>query len=308
MRKLLMISSLLIMTVTVFAQDKTVKGLKDAASKNINIDDTAHTVWRTGGIFNINLSQGALSYWAAGGDKNSLSINSLLNAYASYKKGRNSWDNQVDMAYGYLNTTSQGFRKSDDRADLTSKYGYEVAKKWYLTGLFDLKTQFSNGYEYSDTSRTLTSAAFSPAYILLSLGMDYKPNDNFDVFISPISSRWTVVSNNMLSAQGKYGVDSGKHVYNEIGAFLSANFRKDFTKSISYKSRLDLFSNYRQDPQNVDLYFTNLLALKITKYLTTTVSLDMIYDDNVTFPDKNGNQSPHLQLKEGLGLGFSYKF
>ncbi len=82
--------------------------------------------WKTGGTFNLNVNQGALSNWAAGGDKFSLSLTSLLNLFAHYKHGRHSWDNSLDLAYGMVNTTSLGQRKSDDRIDFVSKYGYEL--------------------------------------------------------------------------------------------------------------------------------------------------------------------------------------
>lgn len=297
---------------SVLAQDNTIKGLKSASEAKIKIDDTAHKAWRTGGIFSLNISQSALSHWAAGGDKSSFALTGLVNGYASYNKGKNSWDNILDMAYGYTETSSTGMRKSDDHFYFTSKYGRQATrnKKWYYSALFDFKTQFTNGYLYSDSGRTYNSDLFSPAYVLLSLGMDYKATSYFDIFLSPITSRWTIVNSDILSNQGKYGVTPGKHVLNEIGAFLAANFNKDLSKSINYTSSLQLFSNYKHNPQNIDLYWTNLLTLKVTKYLATTIALNMIYDDDVRFPTKAdpNREVPHLQLQEMLGVGFSYKF
>jgi hypothetical protein len=298
-------------TVNAFAQDNTIKDLKSSTEKNITIDDTSHKVWRTGGIFSLNLSQAALSHWAAGGDKSSFALTGLLNGYASYNKGKNAWDNILDMAYGYMKTTSTGFRKSDDHIYFTSKYGRQATanKKWYYSALFDFKTQFANGYLYdSDGKATYHSTLFSPAYVLLSLGMDYKPTSYFDVFISPITSRWTIVNSDSLASQEVYAPTT-KNIYNEIGAFLAANFNKDLSKSINYTSQFQLFSNYKHNPQNVDMYWTNLLTMKISKYLATTISLNMIYDDDVKFPSEDGNrQVAHLQLQEMLGVGLSYKF
>jgi hypothetical protein len=293
------------------AQDNTVKNLQQYAQKHVTIKDTSHKTWRTGGIFSLNLSQSALSHWAAGGDKSSFSLTSLVNGYASCNKGKNSWDNILDAAYDYMNTSSTGFRKSDDHFYFTSKYGRQASanKKWYYSALFDFKTQFANGYLYNDTGRTYNSSFFSPAYILLSLGMDYKPAPYFDLFLSPLTSRWTVVESDVLSAKGMYGVSPGKHVLNEIGAFLAANFNKNFTKAINYTSQLQLFSNYKHDPQNIDMYWTNLLTLTVTKYLATTIALNMIYDDDAKFPSEDGKrQVAFLQLQEMLGVGFSYKF
>lgn len=300
-------------TSAVLAQDNTVQSLKSASETKISIDDTSHKIWRTGGIMSLNVSQSALSHWAAGGDKSSFALTGLVNGYASYAKGKNTWDNILDMAYGYTKTTSTGMRKSDDHFYLTSRYGRQATKnkKWYYSALFDFKTQFANGYLYSaDGDKTYNSTLFSPAYVLLSLGMDYKATSYFDVFLSPITSRWTIVNSDVLSNQGKYGVTPGKHVLNEIGAFLAANFNKDLSKSINYTSQLQLFSNYKHNPQNIDVYWTNLLTLKVTKYLATTIALNMIYDDDVKFPTKAdpNREVAHLQLQELLGVGFSYKF
>lgn len=297
--------------VTAMAQDNTIQDLKSQSEKQINIDDTSHNVWRKGGIFSLNLAQAALDHWAAGGDKSSFALNGLLNGYASYRKGMNSWDNILDMAYGYMKTTSTGLRKSDDHIYLTSKYGRKVAEdsKWYYSVLGDFKTQFANGYLYDEDGKaTYHSTFFSPAYLLLSLGMDYKATSYFDVFISPITSRWTIVNSDLLASK-QYYAPTTKHVYNEIGAFLAANFNKDLSKSINYTSQLQLFSNYKHNPQNIDVNWTNLLTLKVTKYLATTISLNMIYDDDVKFPTEDGSrQVAHLQLQEMLGVGFSYKF
>ncbi len=295
-----------------YAQDNTVQNLANDAQKGVSIKDTTHKTWRTGGVFNLNLSQGALSYWAAGGDKSSFALNGLFNGYASYRKGRSAWDNILDMAYGYTKTSSTGYRKSDDHFYLTSQYGYQTSEdsKWFYSALFDFRTQFTNGYLYNEDGRTFNSALFAPAYVLVSAGINYKPTSYFNLYLSPITERWTIVSNDSLSAQGKYGVTPGQHSLNEVGAFLSARFSKDLGKAFNLTSRLDLFSNYKHDPQNVDFTFTNLLTMKITKYLATTLSLNMIYDDDVKFPsEKNPDkQVAHLQVQEVLGLGFSYKF
>ena len=79
-----------------------------------------------------------------------------------------------------------------------------------------------------------------------------------------------------------YGVDPGKHCETEFGAFASINYLKEFNKIVSYKGRLDLFANYQNNPQNIDLYFTNILNVKLSKVLSATWSVDMIYDDDVS--------------------------
>jgi hypothetical protein len=291
------------------AQDETVKKLKKESGKAIKKDvgDTSDKLWKSGGLFNLNLSQGSLSNWAAGGDKFSLSLNSILSVYAFYKRDKHSWDNTLDINFGYLRSTSLGNRKNDDRFDLLSKYGYAIADKWDLSGLFNFRTQIANGYTYSDTSRTFSSSFLSPAYMLLSLGLDYKPAESFSVFISPVTARWVIVTDDSLSAKGLYGVIPGKKTKSELGAFLSAQFLKDLSKTLNYKARLDLFSNYKHNPENVDVFMSNLFSVKLSKILSATWNVDLIYDDDVRLFGSD-DKSPAWQIKSLVGVGLLAKF
>jgi Protein of unknown function (DUF3078) len=291
-----------------FAQDPTVKDLQANATKEIKKEkiDSGKT-WKTGGLFNLNFGQGSQSNWSAGGDDFSLTINSYLGVYAFYKKDRYSWDNTLDMNYGFLNTTSLGSRKNDDRIDLLSKVGYELVPKLSLSALFNFHSQFSKGYNYNnDGTKDLLSDFLAPAYILLSIGLDYKPADGLSIFVSPITSRWTIVRNDSLSAKGAYGVDPGKKSKNEIGAFVSVNYLNNLNKIITYKGRLDLFSNYEHNPQNIDVLMNNMFTAELSKVLTASVGLDLIYDDDVKLFGRNGD-SPALQLKSLIAVGLSVK-
>lgn len=292
------------------AQDATVKNLQTESTRGITKDpaDTSAKNWNTGGLLSVNLSQGTLSNWAAGGDKFSLSLNLYSNLHAYYKKDKHSWDNNLDINLGYVKTTSLGGRKNDDRIDLLSKYGYALNSKLNLSGLFNFRSQFFEGFTYpTDSTKVLSSTAFAPAYILVSPGLDYKPVSNLSLFVSPLTSRWVIVTNSELNSQGLYGVAPGKKSVNELGAYTTINYFTDATKPVSYKGRLDMFSNYKNNPQNIDIYMTNLLAFKISKVLSATWSLDIIYDDDVRlFGDKL--TSPGTQFKSLFGVGLLVKY
>ena len=293
----------------VYGQDETVKELQAESNKSIKKDpaDTTEKIWKTGGLFNINLAQSSLSNWAAGGDKFSLSLNSILSTYALYKKDKHSWDNTLDVNFGYLRSTSLGSRKNDDRFDVLSKYGYAFAEKWNLAGLFNFRTQLANGYTYTNTRRNFSSSFLAPAYILLSPGIDFKPNGNLSIFMSPVTARWVIVNDDTLSAKGLYGVTPGEKSRSEFGAFLSANFIKDLSKTISYKTRLDLFSNYKHNPEKIDVFMSNLLSVKLSRVLSATWNVDFIYDDDVRLFGDNGT-SAAWQIKSLTGLGLLVKF
>ena len=123
------------------------------------------------------------------------------------------------------------------------------------------------------------------------------------MFVSPLTSRWTIVANNKLSTLGKYGVPAGKTSINEIGTFATVNYNNTIAKNVTYKGRLDMFSNYNNSAQNIDFFMTNLFSFKINKFFSATYSLDLIYDDDVRLFGPN-KTSPGLQTKSLIGIGF----
>lgn len=282
-----------------------VRTLPDEVFRAIKKDpgDTTRWSWKRGGLTSATINQGTQSNWAAGGDNFSLAVNAYLNYFVLHKLGRRSWDNSIDFNFGFLQTTSLGSRKNDDRIDVLSKYGYNVDKKWYLSGLLNLRSQFFDGRSYSGKESFLSSTFLSPAYALVSGGMDYKPNTHISVFFSPFTSRWVIVASDRLAAKGLYGIPTGAHATNQLGAFGSVSIVEDFTKNISYRARTDLFTNYKIKPQNIDVYMTNLISFKINKFLSATYNLDLIYDDDVKLFGKN-QDSPALQVKSLIGIGF----
>jgi hypothetical protein len=289
--------ALFIYPVLLLAQDGAVKDLQAAGTKEVKSLDS--NGWNRSGSFILNLNQGALSNWAAGGEQSVFGINGIFNYVINYRKDKNTWDNYFDVALGFQNATSFGrFRKIDDRIDITSKYGHQIAKKWYAGLLANFNSQALAGYDYSTNPNTKISSFLAPGKILLSPGFDFKPGDNFSLFISPITIRWVLKRDPDFLNVSKFGVDSAKKANTELGAFVTAKYTVAITKWASYTGRLDLFSNYKRNPQNIDVLMNNLLTMKFTKSLATNLSFDFIYDDDVI---------KRIQLKEILGIGLTMK-
>jgi hypothetical protein len=313
-RKVILLATVTFFFCTTFSygQNPTQSLQNAVGGVTINKDpkDTTKMTWKTGGLYTLTFNQAALSNWAAGGDKFAVSLNTQLNLYAFYLDGRRSWDNLLNVQYGVANTTSLGTRKTTDLFDVTSKYGYDVGKKWYVSGLFDFRTQFAPGYNYPDAeTRVLTSNFLAPAYLLLSAGMNYKPNSNFSLFLSPATARELIVNSDSLAAQGAFGVDSGKKSRFEFGAYASINFNTDLNQPASYVGRLDLFSDYLNNPQNIAVFMTNVLNVKVSSVLAVNFSVTMIYDDRIKSVKADGSfGGPALQLQEIMGIGLAYKF
>jgi hypothetical protein len=280
--------------------------------------------WKKGGVASINLTQVSLSNWTAGGD-NSISVNGLLSVYANLKRGNSTWDNSLDLAYGLIQQGDDGVRKTDDKIDFTSKYGQKAFKNWYYAALVNFKTQMTAGYDYPDDS-TEISNFLAPGYGLGAIGMDYKPNENFSLFISPLTTKVTVVNDETLANAGAFGVDAaeyddfgqitkdGKLYRMEYGGYLRALFTKEVMTNINLQTKLELFSNYANNPQNIDVNWELLIAMKVNKYISATISTQLIYDDDIDIAIDNNNDDvidavgPRTQFKEVLGVGISYTF
>jgi hypothetical protein len=157
---------------------------------------------------------------------------------------------------------------------------------------------------------------------LTALGLDYKPNAYFSAFIAPITSKLTFVTNKALSDAGAFGVDSGKKSLSEFGGYFRAiysrnDFKSEFLKNISFTTKIDLFSDYLRNPQNIVVNWEVLLVLKVNKFISANLTTQLIYDDKIKIPyDTNGNGTIEsgeginslVQFKEILGVGLSAKF
>jgi hypothetical protein len=270
--------------------------------------------WNKSGVFSLNMSQASFTNWAAGG-QNSVALNGLVNLGANYKMGKSAWDNALTIGYGKMiqKGNDLGWVKTDDRIDFQSKYGHKATDKWYYSGLMSFRTQMDNGYNYPDTENKI-SDLLAPAYLLFSLGMDYKPNPQFSMFLSPLTSKNTIVMDDDLSAMGAFGVDPGKKFRPELGAYANFSFKKDeLVKNVNFLTKLDLFTNYLKNPQNIDISWEALLVMKVNEFISATVNTHLLYDDDVLIKIDEGSEGEPVmgkraQFKEVIGVGLTYRF
>jgi hypothetical protein len=261
--------------------------------------------WTRGAKASLSFTQVSLTNWAAGGE-NSFGGNSFLNLFANLKQGKTTWDNSLDMAYGLIKLGDAKIRKSDDKIDLVSKLGHNVIhKNLFLSANLSFKTQFTEGFNYPNDS-VIISNFLSPAYLMLGLGLDYKPYKYLSISFLPLTGRLTIVNDKVLSDAGAYGVDPGKKTRPEFGAAFKATIDKDIATNISLKSKLELFSNYIDRPQNIDLNWEALMILKVNKYISTHIGFHTIYDHDILITDKDGKTGPRTQFKQTFGVGLTY--
>lgn len=286
--------------------------------------------WKFGGVLGANLNQTSLTNWAAGGEE-SFSINGMASLFANYKKGKNRWSNSIDIGYGILKQGEQknGFMKTDDKIDILSKYGRRAFKEVYYSALVNMKTQMTAGYNYPNDSISI-SDFWAPAYLIGAFGLDYKPNDALSVFVAPITSKTTWVNSQRLADLGVFGVDPAEYIMNpdssftkikkgkrsklEVGGYIRViysknDFEAEWLKNIAFTTKIDLFSNYLNNPERIDVNWETQLAFKINKFLNVNFTTHLIYDDDVTYSNDDGSISgAKVQFKEILSIGIAYKF
>jgi hypothetical protein len=318
----LIIFSLALFPSVLLAQETE---LKEAAIKTEVKAAERVDGWLKGGSGTFTFSQVSLTNWAGGG-QNSVAANAFINLFANYKKGKSVWDNNLDLAYGVIRQGSGNFIKSDDRIDLMSKYGRLAIKKWNYAALLNFRTQMAPGYDLSSpTSRVRISDILAPAYVMISLGMDYKPNENFTFFLSPVTGKITIVNDQPLADAGAFGVQgavfdelgvlvtAGEKIRGEFGGYMKMSFKRELWENAVFTTKLDLFSNYANNPQNIDIFWDNSLLIKVGKYLGVNFGFTMVYDHDILIGvDQNGDgiieaTGPRTQMKQVFGFGLSYK-
>lgn len=277
----------------------------------------------------LNINQLHLSNWAEGGES-SMSGVMWFNFSATHKKKRYTASHQFVAGYGLLTNRDRDLRKTEDRLEYTGSYSYQAYNKWNYMSQINFRTQFSNGYRYPNDS-VIISTFLAPAYLTLSLGMQYKPSDNFSLFFSPASGKFVIVANQELADKGSFGVSPATYVNDslvahgslikpEFGFNLNATMKKEVFTNVNFESRLILHNNYLDtDPGNrwnFDVNWDALINFTVNKTMSTTLRMNLIYDHNVKINEYKiidgqkvlSGSGPRTQFKESFGIGINYKF
>lgn len=308
MKKLLLLTFLFTIPLTIFSQEETPK-------------DTVPNGWTRAGNISLLFNQAAFNHEWTGGGTSNYSGNLSLTYDFNYKHDKISWNNRLTGEYGITKNKDDKYsRKTNDRLEFNSILGRQIKESnWYYSLFLNFKTQFAPGYEFNvdlnpdDAGyRTETTHFLSPAYIQFGPGALWKKSDNLFVNISPATAKFilvdkdfTAVNKNVPGAldaynENKYfGVDANETSRFEFGASVSAYAKFNIMANISAENILNLYSNYLEDPQNVDVDYTFNLVMRVNRYITSNVTFQAIYDDNAV---------RGFQIRETLGVGLSYGF
>ncbi len=277
----------------------------------------AYTPWTIGGNGNTGFTQTYLSNWKKGG-KSALSILVVAKGFANYSSDKVRWENSGEIRNGWIKPGEEKIQKNDDKVELTSRLGFSAGGKWYYSTEADFETQLFNGYKYPDRTKPF-SGFLAPGRFLFKIGMDYKPNKNLSLFISPLTSKSVFVNDTLKFDKSAFGIKPGRSSYWEPGLNTDLKFRKDLLPNITYETKFRMFVNYLAPFSQLDLDWENLLNMQLTDHISVNLLAHSIYDSKVLFDklDKEGNplldskgnkiRGPKLQFKEFVTVGFSYK-
>ncbi|WP_292010385.1 DUF3078 domain-containing protein [Chryseobacterium sp.] len=256
--------------------------------------------WSIQGQNTLMLNQAAFSNWVGGG-ANNVGWLAGINYNMTYEKGKDLWENIVILGYGQNNTKGTGTRKTQDVINLSTNYGREIAKNWYVSAGASLQTQFAAGYEDGNNPDALKLSNFmAPGYLNIGAGFTYRPNDNFTMTLRPANARWTFVLDKDLQYAGSYGLkNDGDSSLFQFGFLGTAVYKVKIMDNINLTNTASVFSNYLDHPERLVLAYGAILNMKINKYISSNITLDLLYDHN---------QIKRTQLKQTLGVGVAYNF
>jgi hypothetical protein len=269
------------------------------------------STWTSGGNFSLLINQSAFNAEWQGGGTSNYSANIIVNYNLNYKKGNYTWDTKFLGDFGINKTKDQDFyRKTSDRLEINSVVGRQINEsKWYASALLNFRTQFDKGYSFSEDPntgeelRTTQTEFLSPAYTQLGLGFLWKESENLKVNFSPVTGRIITANKKFTTTPGYqdgdfFGIDQGDWVRTEFGASINAYGKFTLMEDITMENILNLYSNYIEDPQNIDIDYTMNIVMSINKYISTNFTFQAIYDDNAV----NG-----FQIREVLGVGVNFR-
>jgi hypothetical protein len=298
MKKLIVALSMLVFVINMNAQVNEKELLEKSTKAAEKALDTTSLGWKRGGNLTFLFNQSAFNNEWLGGGTSNIAGNLGLNYDFNYNSRTSVWDNKIIAAYGLTKLKDQQATKSDDRLEFTSLYGKKAGEGyWYYSAFLNFKTQMDSGFDLK--SGTKISHFFSPAYLQIGPGMLWKKSDNLKVNIAPATSRFIFVNEQFTKAGSAFGVEQGKTSRFEFGAALNAYYKLNLMENISMENILNLYTNYLEKPQNVDIDYQMNLVMKINKYMSANIAFQAIYDDNAI---------KAVQVREVFGLGVNYGF
>jgi hypothetical protein len=271
--------------------------------------------WENENSIGLDINEVTFVNWNAGGSN---SVSGLLKIYFSrkFEKLYTIWESEISARYGLNEQQDKGLIKTDDEIKLSTSFGYrkDTISKWYYTGKINFNPQFTDGYKYPDTE-TRISTFFAPAYLYLGVGSQFNlKENNFMLYLSPVTLKSTFVFDETLSNEGAFGVQKGKRSRHEFGMMIQGDWEVEIFKNVAMSNAVSLYTDYINNFGNIDIDWVLKFQFKINNFLEANFRTHIIYDDDIKFEsgiDDTGETfmyGARVQFKQQLGIGVLYKF
>ena len=292
-------------------------------------EDFVTTHWKEINRASLDISEVAFVNWNSGGS-NSISGLLGLEVQRNYKKDHLLWENRAVIRYGVNKQQSQSLRKTDDIFELKSRFGFRKDKKsnWYYSANFSFATQFTNGYNYSNSDKKPISQFMAPAYMFLGVGTVYGEHiEEFSAYMSPLTLKSTFVLDQDLADAGSFGVTpatydvlgdkltDGENARQEVGILLTSAYENVLMENISVRTLVSLYTDYLNDFGNVDVDWELNFKFKVNDHIRASMGSHIKYDNDVKtavededMPDETVEKGAKVQWKQLLGIGVSVDF
>lgn len=294
--------------------------INQRALQDANNIVTKKQYWKTHSEASLSLSQAAMSNWVKGGE-NSVSLLTDLVGYADYenKAKKVTSTNFARLKYGIITSGEDGIRKNVDLLETSSKLSTKAFGKFDLSSYLLFKTTLTKGYNYPNDS-VAVSKFMNPGTITLGIGLDYKPNKKTSMNFSPLSYKATIVTDTVHIDQTLYGITNDKKSKHEPGASFLFTNTWDISKKLKMVNKLQLFTNYIDKPQNIDIDWEMTFTAKLNWFTDFKLNTHLIFDDNTKTIEYDKDNNPVLgdngepkktsrvQFKELIGFSFVFTF
>jgi Protein of unknown function (DUF3078) len=299
--------------------------------------DTSY--WKRTAGLGLNLDQGVIINPRVGSGLNRLGAGGLLTWTGNYAQNRAAWDNTFGLTLaaqrlgsGIIAQGATGageqipFTKNNDEIRFNTKYGYALkpggklyvaANVLFLTQL--LPTYTGNFLTSLGEDNPLISKFLSPAFLTAGIGLDWKPTENFSLFYSPAAYKGNFALDKKI-AETRTFTPNGHQAFNQIGSMLSAKYTQKYLADdrLMVSHQLNLFSNYLENPENIDVDFQNMFQFQVFKGLSLQMLVNLAYDhdiqvqisnrDAVNGIEANTDGTPKLGRKTSITEAFLIKY
>ncbi|WP_367392326.1 DUF3078 domain-containing protein [Lewinella sp. LCG006] len=189
---------------------------------------TPYPRWDTGLLGNVGLNFSTFNDWLLRDQPNTSAVNIGFSttgiANADFEKAF--WRNSLNLTLGWLKFDNRDnpddnsdFQVSADAFNITSLYGYKLSSKIAISTLGEYRTSILDG------------RFNNPGYLDIGVGATWTPIKDLVVVVHPLNY-------NFVFSDAEFDYQSS------LGAKVVADYTRQLTKSIAWKSNLSAFASY----------------------------------------------------------------